>query len=189
MPNLPSRHQQLITMHAAFICQVVQFGPNKDHQDEYNEILKTAAKSGWPNLVQAIRKIVKGERELNKFKALDEEDQIIAESIMRGLQNPATLPDPNAKADPSMAVPGLASMIQAAASGQADALILTANMAEQMAKAKGPMAELASVIRPIINGERDSTILCKGKSQQSQDMIRDILDTLESASPIIVAGN
>ena len=49
---------------------------------------------------------------------MDREDRIIAEAIMRGLQNPATLPDSTARPDPEMAAPGLAGMIVAARRGQ-----------------------------------------------------------------------
>ncbi len=97
---------------------------------------------------------------------------------MRGLQNSATLPDPSAKPDATLAAPGLAGMIQAAASGNVEALTLISNMAEQMSKAGGPMARLAAVIRPLINGERDPNKLCKGVNSQTEKIILDILDEL-----------
>lgn len=178
MPQLPDRHQQIITMHAAFINQVVQFSQNEANRPEYEQLLKSAEKNGWDDLVRAIRMIVAGQREMSAIKGLDEEDQVIAEAIMRGLQNPATLPDPNAKPDPALAAPGLAGMIRAAASGNVEALTLISNMAEQMSKAGGPMARLAAVIRPLINGERDPNKLCKGMNAETEQIVLGILEEL-----------
>ena len=178
MAQLPDRHQQIITMHAAFINQVVQFSQNEADRPQYEQLLKSAGENGWDNLVHAIRMIVAGQREMSAIKGLDEEDRVIAEAIMRGLQNPATLPDPNAKPDPALAAPGLAGMIRAAASGNVEALTLISNMAEQMSKAGGPMAKLASVIRPLINGERDPDKLCKSMNSQTEQIVQGILEEL-----------
>jgi hypothetical protein len=109
---------------------------------------------------------------------LDEEDRVIAESILRGLQDPSTLPDPNTKPDPAMAAPGLATMIHAAATGDAQALQIIAEMAEQMSKTGGPMTQLAAVIRPLINGEREAEKLCKGMDSRTEQMVLGILDEL-----------
>ncbi|MES9904226.1 MAG: hypothetical protein ABW168_16325 [Sedimenticola sp.] len=165
-------------MHAAFITQVVQFSGNEEHRPEYEALLKAAEESGWNGLVRAIRQIVAGQREMSAIGGLDEEDQIIAEAIMRGLQDPATLPDPHIKPDATLAAPGLAGMIRAASVGNIEALTLISNMAEQMSKAGGPMAKLAAVIRPLINGERDANKLCRGMNAQTEQIVLDILDEL-----------
>ena len=178
MPSLPDKHQQIITMHATFINQVVKFSQSEAHQNDYRTLLRTAEENGWENLANAIRQIVAGQREMSAIKGLDEEDQIIAEAIMRGLQNPATLPDPNAKPEATLAAPGLAGMIHTAARGNVEALTIISEMAEQMSKAGGPMAKLASVIRPMINGERDPHKLCKGMNTQTEQLIVNILDEL-----------
>ncbi len=178
MAQLPDRHQQIITMHAAFICQVVQFSQNEGDRPEYEALLKAAEENGWTDLVRAIRQIIAGQREMSAIKGLDEDDQIIAEAIMRGLQDPATLPNPNAKPDATLAAPGLAGMIQAAASGNVEALTLISKMAEQMSRAGGPMAQLAAVIRPLINGERDPDKLCKGMNSQTEQIVLGIIEEL-----------
>lgn len=178
MATLPERHQQIITMHAAFICQVVQFSQNEENRPEFETLLKSAEENGWSNLVKAIHQIVAGQREMSAIRGLDEEDQVVAEAIMRGLQDPATLPDPKEKPDPALAAPGLAGMIHAAATGNVEALTLISNMAEQMSRAGGPLAKLAAVIRPLINGERDPDKLCKGMNTQTEQILLDILDEL-----------
>ena len=97
---------------------------------------------------------------------------------MRGLQNPATLPEVQAQADPAMAAPGLAVMIRAAASGNVQALKIISDMADQMRKAGGPMARLAGAIRPLINGERNPEVLCERLDTRGQQLVLQILEEL-----------
>ena len=181
MPSLPDRHLQLIATHAAFISQVVKNCHNNQHRGELEAVLQTAEESGWHNLTRVVRQIVAGQREISALHGLDEEDRVIAEAIIRGLQNPATLPDPNAKPDPTLAAPGLASMILAASRGNVQALTLISSMAEQMSRAGGPLSRLAAVIRPLINGERDPGTLCKGMNSQTEKLVLDILADLKQA--------
>ena len=174
------RREQILTVHAAFINQVVTLGPQADRQTEFSQLLRMAEENGWTDLVAAIRQIIhNGRRDVEILNGLDEEDQVIAEAILQGLQDPSTLPDPNAKPDPAMAAPGLASMIHAAGSGNTQALQLIANMAEQMSKVGGPMGKLASVIRPMINGERNPEVLCKRLDSKSEAMVLGILEELK----------
>jgi hypothetical protein len=166
-------------MHAQFINQVVTIGQQPDRQDDFEQLLTMADQSGWTDLTACIRKIFEqGRRDMELLNPLDEEDRVIAESILRGLQDPSTLPDPNAKPDPAMAAPGLATMIHAAATGDAQALQIIAEMAEQMSKTGGPMTQLAAVIRPLINGEREAEKLCKGMDSRTEQMVLGILDEL-----------
>lgn len=180
MPRLPDHEQQIVIAHAAFICEVVACSQNRDRRGELDALLQNASDNGWHDLVKAIRLVVAGQRDISAIRGLDLEDRVIAEAIMRGIQNPATLPDPNARPDPGMAAPGLAAMIRAAASGNVEALKLISNMAEQMSRAGGAMAQLASVIRPMINGERDPEILCKKVNDQTRQVILGILEALEA---------
>jgi hypothetical protein len=78
-----------------------------------------------------------------------------------------------------MAAPGLASMIHAAGSGNTQALQIIAEMAEQMSKVGGPIARLAAVIRPLIDGERDPDLLCKRLDSNTEAMVLGILDELK----------
>ena len=180
MARLPDHEQQIVIAHAAFICEVVACSQNRDRRGELDALLQNASDNGWHDLVKAIRLVVAGQRDISAIRGLDLEDRVIAEAIMRGIQNPATLPDPNARPDPGMAAPGLAAMIRAAASGNVEALKLISNMAEQMSRAGGSMAQLASVIRPMINGERDPEILCKKVNDQTRQVILGILEALEA---------
>lgn len=178
-----NRQQQIIQAHAGVIVQVVQSIHNPQLLPQTEEILKVSAQNGWNELVEVIRRIIKGEREVSLLQGLDEEDATIAGAILEGLQNPNNLPDPNQKPDASMAAPGLAHMIQQAASGNAQALQLLANMAEQMSRVNGDMAQLSGNIRKMINGERDETILTQGMGTQGRQLIHSILEELQRQQP------
>jgi hypothetical protein len=178
MNRLPDRQQQIITMHAPFIRQLVQCSQDPARQGDVETLLRTAAENGWDRLVAALRAILVGQRDVSVLRGLDEEDRVIAEAVLRGLQNPATLPEAEAQADPAMAAPGLASMIRAAASGNVQALKIISDMAEQMRRAGGPMARLAGAIRPLINGERDPQRLAKGMDGKTEQLLLSILNEL-----------
>ena len=178
MPQMPDRHEQIRLVHAAFIRQVVETGQNPDRRRDLETLLQGAEQQGWGALVGAVRRIVRGERSPAVFAGLDEEDQVIAESILRGLQDPNTLPDPAKAQDASLAAPGLAHMIHAAARGNAQALILIGNMADQMSKVGGGMTRLAGVIRPLIDGERDPARLCRGMDTRTEQLVLEILAEL-----------
>jgi len=178
MTSLPDRKQQIVAVHAAFIRRVVELGKSESGRTQLERLLQTAIENGWERLVAAVREILGGRRDMGLFQGLDEEDQVIAEAILQGMQNPATLPDPSATANPAMAAPGLASMIQAAASGNVEALRILSDMAQQMTRAGGQMARLASVIRPLINGERDPDRLCKDMDSRTEQLVLSIVEHL-----------
>ena len=138
MPVLPDRHQQIITMHSAFIRRVVELGENPAQRAKLESVLEAAMSNGWEALVGAVRRILQGDRSVSALNGLDEEDAVIAEAILRGLQDPATLPDASARPDPSLAAPGLAGMIAAAAKGDVKALKVLSEMAEQMSRRVSP---------------------------------------------------
>lgn len=179
MRRLPDHQEQIRLTHAGFICQVVATCGNPDRRNELDLLLRTAEEGGWVTLAGAIRRIIAGERDLSRCPGLDEEDQVIAEAILQGLQDPTTLPDPKRGAEPAMAAPGLAHMIHAASRGNVEALVLIGNMAEQMSLVGGSMARLASLIRPLINGERDASRLCQGMDPRTEQLVVDILLELD----------
>ena len=174
----PSRDQQIIQAHAAFICQVVEFAQNADARAKFEELMSTAEQNGWQALATALRQVAAGQRDLSTIAGLDDEDKVIAEAVMRGLQDPSTLPDPNKKPDATLAAPGLAGMIHAAGTGDMQALAIIGQMAEQMSRAGGDMARIAGAIRPMINGERNPDVLGKNMDLRGQQLLHNILDEL-----------
>ena len=176
--KIPDREQQIIQAHAAFICQAVEYIQQPGAAGQLETLLTAAAENGWTALAAAVRLFASGKRDLNLAGGLDDEDRVVAEAILRGLQDPGTLPDPHQKADPTLAAPGLAGMIHAAGTGNVQALTLISQMAEQMSKVGGDMSRLAAVIRPLINGERDPDKLCARLDARGQHLVLQILDEL-----------
>lgn len=178
MPTLPPQHQQIVQTHAAFICRFVELSQNAASRPALEELLRGAEDAGWSRLVAALRLIAAGRRNPATLVGLDEEDTVIAEAILRGLTDPATLPDPDRKPDGAFAAPGLAAMIHAAARGDAQTLVMLSHMAEQMSRAGGEMARLAGLVRRLVNGERDANALERDLSVRTRQLLHSILEEL-----------
>lgn len=177
MTALPDREEQIRLVHATFIRQVVETCQAPERRPAFEQLMTAAEQQGWIDLVRALRRIAEGDRSAGLLNGLDEEDRVIAESVLRGLQDPATLPNPAQAQDPTLAAPGLAHMIHAARTSP-EALMLVGNMANQMSRAGGSLARLAAVIRPLIDGERDPDRLCRGMDTQASRLVLDILREL-----------
>ncbi len=179
MNELPSRDEQILQTHASLINMVVQTHHNPQLRPQLNQVLKASAENGWQNLVLRIYKILEGDRSESVLKGLDEEDEVIIKAILNGLQDPATLPDPTQQnANPTMAAPGIAHMLNQASNGNTQALTILSHMAEQMSQAGGDMARLAAIIKKMIDGERDPEILSKGMGAQGESLVNMILEEL-----------
>lgn len=177
MSTLPEKSQQIIRIHAGMIHRVVAACHNRDLIPALEPIIKTSMDNGWVALMSAVRRILGGQRDLSLLEGLDEEDRVIVDAILRGIRDPATLPE-SAQPEPSAAAPGLASMIQASAAGNVQALQLLAGMAEQMSAAGGDMARLAAIMRRLVNGERDADALTQGMGAQGRGLVLSILEEL-----------
>lgn len=169
--------EQILQAHAQFLHAVVQAILNPALRPELQGALQAAEAQGWGRLVATIRQIVDGKRDRSILLGLDDEDRVLAEAILAGIDNPASLPEIKAP-DPATAAPGLAAMIAAAASGDAQAFAALANMAEQMVKAGGDMARLGANLRRLIDGERDAEQLTRGMGGLGRSLVLDILDQL-----------
>ena len=172
------RSDQIAQSHAPLILAVVQACQNPGLRPGLEPALKASADNGWQELVRAIRRVLDGERSPALLMALDDEDQAIIETILRGLQDPATLPAPEATADATSAAPGLAGIIHAAAHGDHGALEWLGEMAEQMQKTGGDMARVGAILRRIMDGEREPELLCKGMGAAGEKLVLDILSEL-----------
>lgn len=175
---LSEQKQQIAQFHAALIHNVVMACHNRELLAQLEPILETSARNGWGTLVAVIRQVLNGKRDVSVLMGLDAEDSAIIESILCGIQDPSSLPDPDAKPDPALAAPGLATMINAAGRGDAAALHMLANMSEQMVRAGGDMAKLGGTMRKFVDGERDADKLAKGMSVQGQELVYAILTEL-----------
>lgn len=182
MPRLPDAAEQVLQLHAQFIHAVVGALRDRTQLPQLQEHLKAAEDAGWHKLVAAIRHVIDGRRDASVKLGLDEEDRILIDAILRGIDNPATLP-PIQPPDGSAAAPGLAAMIHAAGSGDAKAFAALANMAEQMMKAGGDMARLGGMMRRLVNGERDAEKLSKGMGALGRELVINLLEELAKLRP------
>ena len=175
---LSNSKQQIVQFHASLIYNVVMACNNRALLPQLEPMLEMSAKNGWSTMVTAIRQVINGKRDISVLAGLDDEDSTIVEAILSGIQDPATLSDPNAKPDASLAAPGLASMINAAGRGNPEALHMLASMAEQMVRAGGDMAKLGGMMGKLVGGERDADKLAKGMNAQGQELVYSILTEL-----------
>lgn len=178
MAELPPRQQQILQAHAGLIVNVVQAVQNPALRPQLDPLLRTSEENGWVALVAAVRRILDGSRDLNLLARLDEEDSVIVEAILRGLQDPTTLPDPNARPDPVLAAPGLAGMIHACTHGDLQALELLSQMSEQMTRVGGDMGHMGGLMRRLVEGERDPEKLMTGMGPQGTSLVLAVLEEL-----------
>jgi hypothetical protein len=142
------------------------------------QVLQMAAANDWITLVTVIRDIMSGNRNESMLLALDEEDRVIAESILQGLQDPNTLPPLETDINSEMAAPGIAGLIHASRNGNTQALQIVGNMAKQMLAAGGDMGILAGRIRPLVDGERDADKLTEKMTNKGQQLMLQIIEEL-----------
>ena len=119
----PEKAEQILQTHASLVLAVVQTIHNPELKPQLDLVLQQSAQNGWQDLVNVINKLLNG---------LDEEDSVIADSILRGLQDPTTLPKSEQAGDASKAAPMFAQLINEARRGDHNALSMLGNMAEQM---------------------------------------------------------
>lgn len=174
----PEKQQQITQFHAPLIVTVVNSMKDTSMRPALEHILKASEENGWGDLVKGIRKIIKGERDSSILKGMDEEDAIILDAILRGIQDPTSLPNPEQEADPSLAAPMIAQLIHDAAKGDANALAMLGNMAEQMSNTKGDLARFSTLIKPMVDGERNTDKLCDKIGPQGESLVVSILNEL-----------
>lgn len=178
MTTTPDLQEQILQSHTGLIHRVVMHCNNPGSVPDLEQVLQQAEANDWTQLVAAIRNVISGNRDESVLIGLDEEDRVIVESILRGLQDPGTLPDLQADFDSDMAAPGIAGLIHASRSGNAHALKIVANLAKQMLQAGGDMSILAGRIRPLVEGERDTGKLSENMGEKGQKLMADIIEEL-----------
>jgi len=174
----PEKAEQILQTHASLILAVVHTIHNSEFKPQLDMVLQQSAQNGWQDLVNVINKIIAGNRDQSLLNGLDEEDAVIVDSILRGLQDPDTLPKSEQAGDASKAAPMFAQMINEARRGDHQALSMLGDMAEQMSRTGGDMASLSAVIKDMIDGERDVDKLCTRMGPQGESLITQILSEL-----------
>jgi hypothetical protein len=178
MTSTPELSEQILQSHTGLIHRIVMHCNSPGSVPDMEQVLQQAEENEWTQLVTAIRDIMSGNRDESILLGLDDEDKVIVESILRGLQDPSTLPELQTDFDSDMAAPGIAGLIHASRNGNAQALQIIANMAKQMLQAGGDMGILAGRIRPLVEGERDADKLAENMTENGQQLITNILEEL-----------
>ena len=174
----PDKLEQILQTHAGLINAVVQTIQNPELRPQLDHVLKQSEQNGWGTLVAAIRKIVAGSRDNNLLAGQDDEDRIIIDAILKGIQDPTTLPKPEQQGDATTAAPMLAQLVHDAGRGDHDAVIMLGGLAEQMSNAGGDLSNLSAVIKTMIDGERDIDKLCTRMGPQGESLITAIISEL-----------
>ena len=174
----PDINEQILQTHTGLIHRVVMHCNNPGSVPDLEQVLQQAEANDWKQLVAAIRNIMSGTRDESVLAGLDEEDRVIVESILRGLQDPQTLPDLQADFDSTMAAPGIAGLVHASRNGNVQALQIIGSMAKQMLQAGGDMGILAGRIRPLVEGERDPDKLSDKMGEKGQKLMLEIIEEL-----------
>lgn len=172
------RENQILAVHATFIHTVVFSLLDASKRPDLETHLNTASNNGWGELVTAIRQIMQGQSDPSILAPLDDEDKVIVVAILRGIQNPESLPKIPEQADPTVAAPAIASLIQGASTGDSNALEMLGSMAGQMANAGGSMARMGATLKRLVDGERDIDQLVEGMDQKARLLIESILKDL-----------
>ena len=176
--SLPDTTEQILQSHTGLIHRVVMHCNNPGSVPDMEQVLQMAADNDWTALVTVIRDIMSGNRDESILLVLDEEDRVIAESILQGLQDPNTLPPLETDIDSDMAAPGIAGLVHASRNGNVQALQIIGNMAKQMLEAGGDMGILAGRIRPLVDGERDADKLTENMTDKGQKLMLQVLEEL-----------
>ena len=174
----PEKAAQILQTHASLVLAVVQTIHNPEYKPQLDQVLQQSAQNGWQDLVNVINKIVAGNRDQSLVNGLDDEDAVIVDSILRGLQDPQTLPSSEQTGDATKSAPLLARLINEARRGDHNALAMLGSMAEQMSQAGGDMANLGAVIKDMIDGERSIDKLCSRMGVQGESLITQIVTEL-----------
>ena len=176
--SLPDTKEQILSSHTGLIHRVVMHCNNPGSVPDMEQVLQMAAENDWTTLVTVIRDIMSGNRDESILLVLDEEDRVIAESILHGLHDPNTLPPLETDINSDMAAPGIAGLIHASRNGNTQALQIIGNMAKQMLAAGGDMGILAGRIRPLVDGERDADKLTEKMTDKGQQLMLQIIEEL-----------
>ena len=176
--STPETTEQILRDHSGLIHRIVMYSYDPGSVPDLNQALELAEENGWDELVAVIRDIMSGKREDAIPPELDEESRVVAEAILRGLEDPSTLPDVDTDLESPRAGQGIAGFLHATRNGNPQALRIITSIAKQMQEAGGDMGILAYRIQPLLEGERDIGILTKNMGEKGQQMIFQIIGEL-----------
>ncbi len=184
MAPLPERRDQVRLAHSRLIHQIVAACQNAGALPAAEESLRVADANGWDGLAASLQRILDGRRDSAALlQGLDEEDSIIVESVLAGLQDPGCLPPAGSASDPSFAAPGIAGIVVAARRGDQQALQWLGLMATQMQHSGGDMAKIGACLGPLSRGQNSVLNLGKGMGHAGCSLLYQILEEITKLQP------
>ena len=170
--------EEILRDHSTLIHRVVMHCNEPGSVADLEQILQLAEDNDWQKLVATFRNIMSGNRERALLHDLDEEESIIIESILNGLEDSVTLPTVSVDLNSAMAAPGIASLIHASMQGNSESLNIISNLTKQMQDSGGDYSNIAGGIKTMIDGERDLAKLTADISEREQKLLAEILTEL-----------
>jgi hypothetical protein len=183
MSNQVDDMRSIVQENADLIHLVIMSVFEPEYLPQLESILIQAENNGWTSLVAAIRKVIAGERNIEEFRYLDNEDLAVVTSILEGIVHPTSLPELTYVVNPAIAGPVIARLIHAAGMGSPDSNNELTTMASQMAECGGDLARIASIVPILVEGERDKEALYSimgGSGIALMDEILKELDRLDA---------
>ena len=179
MNQSDAENKDVINENVELIHRTVMAVAASEYIPDLEKILEKAELNGWTNLVAAIRGILEGERDISQLGTLDHEDSTIVSAILRGIDDPSSLPDLTHVIDPAVAAPSMAAMIHAAAGGNPEAKEAIEAIGRQMVGTNDDFSRIPQVVNRIVIGERRKEVLIEGLGSAGTSLIQAILDELE----------
>ena len=170
---------QILQEHSGLIHRVVMHCNNPGCVPDLELVLQQAEDNDWAQLVIAIRDLMSGNRDAGILEGLDDEDRVIVDAILRGLEDPKSLPHLQADFESHMTAPGIAGLVHAARGGHAQAQQILVSMTNQLVQDVGDWRALAGRFHSLVEGERDLKKLSKGLSDEGCTLIAEILQELQ----------
>jgi hypothetical protein len=181
--RMPTRQEQIVSVHASLIISVVRGRTDPIAAREAKDLIAKVSRGGQTALARILGRIVQSARPDGADEtALSDDERVVLDAVLQGIDNPTELPQAVASFDPGAAAPGLACMIDAAARGDPRALHTLSGMAEVMVQVGGDMGRLGGLMRRLVNGERDAERLTRNMGAQGISLVHAILDQLATLS-------
>lgn len=179
MNQSSAENNNIVTENAELIHRTVMAVAADEYVPELEKVLAQAESNGWTSLVGAIRKVLEGVRDLSQITDLDEEDRTIVSAVLRGIEDPSSLPDLTNVLDPAVAGPSMANMIHDAATGNSLAYEAIKTVGKQMIGTNDDFSRIPDILDTMVTGERREDVLCKGLGAAGTSLVQTILEELK----------
>lgn len=178
MSNLAKDMQHIVQENADLIHLVIMAVYDPQFMPQLESVLVQAEGNGWTSLVAAIRKVAAGQRNIEEFRDLDDEDRAVIAAILTSINDPTLLPELTNAADPAMAGPMIARLVYAAGRGDGASRSELSTMVGKMAECGGDLSRIAAIMDVLVEGERDPETLYAVMDGPGMTLIDEILKEL-----------